>query len=57
MRIEPAKRIGEVTHYVADLRKARALLGYEPATDLETGIAQAQPDQEVLGDDPADHLK
>ncbi len=31
-------RLGEVTHYVADISKAREMLGYEPATPLETGI-------------------
>jgi UDP-glucuronate 4-epimerase len=29
---------GEVTRYVADITKARALLGYEPATPLAEGI-------------------
>ena len=32
--------LGEVTHYVADLTKARELLGYEPAVPLEEGIAR-----------------
>ena len=41
LQIQPAKRVGEVTHYVADLRKARALLGYEPGTDLARGVSQA----------------
>lgn len=41
LRIEPAKRIGEVTHYVADLRKARELLGYQPSTDLAHGVQRA----------------
>ena len=31
--------LGEVTHYVADLTKARELLGYEPAVPLEEGIS------------------
>jgi nucleoside-diphosphate-sugar epimerase len=30
--------LGEVTHYVADIRKARDLLGWEPATALAQGI-------------------
>ena len=33
--------LGEVTHYVADLSKARALLGYEPRVPLDEGIARA----------------
>lgn len=37
---EPA-RAGEVTRYVADLTKARALLGYRPATPLTAGVPKA----------------
>jgi nucleoside-diphosphate-sugar epimerase len=33
--------LGEVTHYVADLTKARELLGYNPAVSLEEGIPRA----------------
>jgi UDP-glucose 4-epimerase len=33
--------LGEVTHYVADVSKARELLGYEPLTSLDDGIARA----------------
>ena len=33
--------LGEVTHYVADLSKARSLLGYEPGVPLEEGIARS----------------
>jgi nucleoside-diphosphate-sugar epimerase len=33
--------LGEVTHYVADISKARELLGWQPATSLDTGIPQA----------------
>jgi UDP-glucose 4-epimerase len=33
--------LGEVTHYVADLTKARELLGYDPAVPLDEGIARA----------------
>jgi UDP-glucose 4-epimerase len=33
--------LGEVTHYVADLTKARELLGYEPSVPLEDGIARS----------------
>lgn len=40
MTIEPA-RVGEVTHYVANIGKARALLGYEPQVPVEEGIKQA----------------
>jgi nucleoside-diphosphate-sugar epimerase len=32
---------GEVTHYVADVRKARALLDWQPRTPLEAGIPRA----------------
>ena len=40
MKFEPA-RVGEVTHYVANIGKARALLGYAPKTRLREGIHQA----------------
>jgi UDP-glucose 4-epimerase len=33
--------LGEVTHYVADLSKARGLLGYDPKVSLDEGIARA----------------
>jgi len=33
--------VGEVTHYVADLSKARSLLGYDPQVPLDDGIARA----------------
>jgi UDP-glucose 4-epimerase len=33
--------LGEVTHYVADLSKARELLEYNPEVALEEGIARA----------------
>jgi UDP-glucose 4-epimerase len=33
--------LGEVTHYIADLTKARKLLGYEPAVPLDDGISRA----------------
>ena len=33
--------LGEVTHYVADIRKARELLGWEPQTPLSEGVPQA----------------
>ena len=38
--VEPS-RVGEVTHYVADISKARSVLGYEPATPLKDGIRKA----------------
>jgi UDP-glucose 4-epimerase len=34
-------RVGEVTHYVADIGKARALLGYAPRMPLREGIGRA----------------
>jgi UDP-glucose 4-epimerase len=34
-------RVGEVTHYVANIGKARALLGYSPKTTLKEGIERA----------------
>ena len=33
--------LGEVTHYVADLSKARELLDYDPQVPLDEGIARA----------------
>ena len=33
--------LGEVTHYVADLTKARELLGYEPSVALDEGISRS----------------
>lgn len=39
--VEPAKRAGEVSHYIADLTKAVELLGYQPQTSLEQGIPLA----------------
>lgn len=40
MVIKPT-RPGEVTHYVANIGKAYAVLGYRPETSLEEGIARA----------------
>jgi UDP-glucose 4-epimerase len=34
-------RLGEVTHYVADIRKAQDLLGWRPHTSLAEGIPKA----------------
>jgi len=40
MTVEPS-RVGEVTHYVANIGKARALLGYDPGTRLRDGIRKS----------------
>jgi UDP-glucose 4-epimerase len=40
MTVAPA-RVGEVTHYVANIDRARTLLGYEPQTPLQEGIRRA----------------
>jgi UDP-glucose 4-epimerase len=37
---EPS-RVGEVTRYVADIRKARELLSYRPETPLSSGLIQS----------------
>lgn len=39
-RVEPS-RPGEVTRYVADISRARSLLGYEPKTPLTSGIPRS----------------
>lgn len=36
-----SSRVGEVTHYVANIGKARALLNYNPQTPLDQGIPKA----------------
>jgi UDP-glucose 4-epimerase len=36
-----SSRVGEVTHYVADITKAQSLLGYAPKTPLRLGIRHA----------------
>ncbi|MEK7793317.1 MAG: NAD-dependent epimerase/dehydratase family protein [Candidatus Hydrogenedentota bacterium] len=38
--VEPS-RVGEVTHYVANIGKARAILGYNPSVMLDEGIRKA----------------
>ena len=38
MTIAPSL-LGEVTHYVADISKARELLGWDPQVPLDEGIA------------------
>ncbi len=40
INISPS-RVGEVTHYVADITRARELLNYQPQTPLEAGIPKA----------------
>ena len=45
LRVDPQMTLapsllGEVTHYVADLTKARELLGYDPRIPLDEGIAR-----------------
>jgi len=52
VRYEPS-RAGEVTRYVADIGKARALLGYEPQTPLTAGIPLAIRWQQEIGVLPA----
>ena len=58
MEMAPA-RLGEVTRYVADIRKARDLFGWEPQTPLDEGIpkgdrlvprsiARAHPEEDRL---------
>jgi nucleoside-diphosphate-sugar epimerase len=39
--VAPAKRLGEVNYYVADLALARELLGYSPGVPLEEGVRRA----------------
>ncbi len=40
MSVEPS-RVGEVTHYIANVGKARAMLDYTPTTPLREGIAKS----------------
>lgn len=39
--IEEAKKAGEVSYYIANIGKAKQLLGYNPQTPLSTGIEKA----------------
>lgn len=39
IRVSGNFRIGDIRHNHADIRRARALLGFEPTVDFETGIA------------------
>ncbi len=41
IKVEPAKRVGEVTRYVADISKAQELLEYTPQIPLDEGIRRA----------------
>ena len=41
IEVEPAKRVGEVTRYIADISKAAELLGYQPKVPLDEGIRRA----------------
>lgn len=41
IKIEPAKRVGEVTRYVADISRAQELLDYQPQIALDEGIRRA----------------
>jgi len=47
-RYEPS-RAGEVTRYVADISKARDLLGYQPTTPLTAGIPRSIKWQQETG--------
>ncbi len=40
INIKPA-RVGEVTHYIADISRARKILGYKPKINLKEGIKLA----------------
>ncbi len=48
VRYEPS-RSGEVTRYVADIAKARRLLGYEPQVPLTAGVPRAIRWQQEIG--------
>jgi UDP-glucose 4-epimerase len=41
INVQPAKRVGEVTRYIADISKAAELLEYQPRVPLEEGIRRA----------------
>lgn len=47
IEVEPAKRIGEVSHYVADISRAVELLDYRPQVPLDEGIRRAVAWQEA----------
>jgi len=41
IQVEPAKRVGEVTRYIADISRAVELLEYQPRIPLDEGIRRA----------------
>jgi nucleoside-diphosphate-sugar epimerase len=41
IQVEPSKRVGEVSRYVADIRRAQELLDYQPQVSLDEGIRRA----------------
>ena len=41
INVQPSKRVGEVTRYIADISKAVELLGYQPRVPLDEGIRRA----------------
>jgi len=41
IQVEPAKRVGEVTRYIADISRAIELLEYQPRVALDEGIRRA----------------
>jgi UDP-glucuronate 4-epimerase len=41
IHVEPSKRVGEVTHYIADISRAVEILGYQPKVPLDEGIRRA----------------
>ncbi len=41
IQVEPSKRVGEVSRYVADIRRAQELLDYQPRVPLDEGIRRA----------------
>jgi UDP-glucose 4-epimerase len=41
IKVEPSKRAGEVSHYIADIARAQELLDYQPKIDLAEGIRRA----------------
>ena len=48
IKVEPSKRVGEVTRYIADISKAVELLGYQPRVPLDEGIRRAVAWSEAL---------
>jgi UDP-glucuronate 4-epimerase len=41
IEVQPAKRVGEVTRYIADISRAAELLEYQPRVPLDDGIRRA----------------